>query len=63
MKEYRKKGTTPMIPWSPYVSMLGVSVWEGDTPELGGMIASNPSDPFDMWYVSKSYFEENYEEA
>lgn len=48
----------------PYVvdeDMGGVSVAECDTPELGGMIAVNPDDKSDRWYVAKKFFEDNYE--
>ena len=63
MKAYRKKGTTPMEPWTPTFNMFGVSVSEGDTPGEGGMIARDPKNPSDRWYVAKAYFEEHYEEA
>lgn len=47
--------------WTPDYDMTGVSVWEGDTPEIGGMVAQNPKDATDRWYVAKAFFEENYE--
>lgn len=62
-KEYRKKHTQLMRPYIPGESLDGVSVSEQDTPELGGMIAVNGSNPNDMWYVSKEFFENNYVEA
>jgi hypothetical protein len=61
MKNYRKKELQPMEPWTPDYDMTGVSVWEGDTPEVGGMIAQNPKDATDRWYVAKAFFLENYE--
>ena len=63
MKSYRKKGTTPMRPYLAGESLAGVSVSETDTPGLGGMIAHNPANPDDQWYVAKAYFDEHYEEA
>lgn len=63
MKKYRKKGTTPMEPWTPTFNMHGVSVSEGDTPGEGGMIAYNPAKLGDRWYIAKAYFKEHYEEA
>lgn len=58
---YRKKNVQPMRPYVPGEDMTGISVSTGDTPELGGMIAQNPTNPKDKWYVSKKFFEENYE--
>ena len=40
--------------------LTGISVNKEDTPELGGMIAVNPSNPEDRWYVAKQFFEDNY---
>ena len=71
MKNYRKKGTTPMRPYIPGESLDGcaacgskrVSVSAEDTPGEGGMIAHNPDNPSDQWYIAKAYFEGHYEEA
>ena len=60
-KLYRKKNLQPMREYLPGEDLTGVSVWEGDTLEEGGMIAKNPEDSSDVWYVSKSFFNENYE--
>lgn len=38
----------------------GVSVWDGDVVEMGGMVAQNPKNLDDQWYVGKAFFEENY---
>lgn len=62
-KNYRKKGVQPMRPYIEGEDLSGVSVNAEDTPEVGGMIARNPKNHKDQWYVSKKYFEENYEEA
>ena len=59
-KDYIKQTRQPMRPYIPGEDLTGISVWEGDTPEEGGMIAINPKDPSDMWYVSKTFFNENY---
>lgn len=59
-QNYIKKAIQPMRPYTPGEDLTGISVWEGDVPELGGMIAVNPKDPNDKWYVAKKYFEENY---
>ena len=50
----------------PYVvgeNLTDISVNSEDMPELGGMIAVNATNPKDMWYVAKKFFEDNYEEA
>ena len=62
-KNYRKKNVQPMRPYVPGEDMTGISVNKEDTPELGGMIAVNPNNPEDRWYVAKQFFEDNYEEA
>lgn len=63
MKNYRKKGTTPMEPWTPTSNMFCVTVSAEDTPGDGGMIAHNAAKPSDQWYIAKAYFEEHYEEV
>lgn len=62
-KNYRKKNVQPMRPYVPGEDLSGVSVSSEDTPEIGGMIAINPNNPADQWYVAKAFFEENYIEA
>lgn len=60
---YRKKNVQPMRPYVEGESMEGISVNKEDTPEIGGMIAVNPKNPEDKWYVAKKFFEDNYELA
>jgi hypothetical protein len=62
-KNYIKKALQPMRPYVPGEDLTGISVWDGDEPEEGGMIAVNPKDPNDKWYVAKKFFRENYVEA
>ena len=59
---YRRKGLAEMRPYVPGES-LGFSVNPVDTPELGGMVARNPKNHEDQWYVAKQYFEDNFEEV
>ena len=59
--KYRRIGLSEMRPYVPGESMEGISVSATDTPELGGMIARNPKNHADQWYVAKKYFEENLE--
>ncbi len=61
-KKYRKRGTTLLRPYETGEDMDGISVSKEDTPEVGGMIAYDPSDDA-KWYVAKHYFEKNYELA
>ena len=60
-KKYRKKNNQLMRPYVSGEDMIGISVALGDTPEEGGMIAVNPEDTEDIWYVSKKFFDSNYE--
>ena len=64
-KNYIKQILQPMRPYieGEDLEAQGVSVWAGDTPEVGGMIAYNPKSATDRWYVAKQFFEENYIEA
>ena len=60
-KLYRKTAVQPMRPYVKGENMKGVSVANDDTPEVGGMIAVNLEDAKDIWYVSKKFFDSNYE--
>lgn len=62
-KNYRKKNLQPMRPYEPGEDLTGVSVNKEDTPEIGGMIAINPQNQEDKWYVAKKFFNDNYELA
>lgn len=63
MENYRKKSIQPMRPYIEGEDMKDISVAECDTPEIGGMIAHNPDNPKDQWYVAKQYFIDNYEQV
>jgi len=66
MKLYRKTGLISAIPWTPDTDMTRVSVSpaDRDLPSLeGGMIACNPVNPDDRWYIAPTYFAKNYEPA
>ena len=62
-KKYRKVGIAEMRPYVVGEDLTGISVNKEDTPEPGGMIARNPINNDDRWYVAKRFFEDNYEEA
>ena len=67
IKNYRKKGVQPMIPWNEHIPMDGVSISDADTangsPQQGDMIAMNINDSEDRWLVAEKFFIDNYEEA
>lgn len=60
-KKYRRRGSAELRPYVPGEDLSNVSVSAGDTPEEGGMIARNPRDPTDLWYITKEYVENNFE--
>jgi len=62
-RNYRKKNVQPMRPYVPGEDLTGVSISPEDTLEEGGMIAQNPENPDDKWYIAKTFFLENYEAA
>ncbi|HEC60896.1 MAG TPA: hypothetical protein ENI27_01425 [bacterium] len=59
-RKYKKHSTQEMRPYVPGESLDGMSVSERDTPEKGGMIARGVDDGA-LWYVSKRFFNDNYE--
>jgi hypothetical protein len=62
-KDYLKKNVQPMRKYVPGEDLSGISVSKDFTPEEGGMIACDPNNPADKWYVAKDFFEANYIEA
>ena len=47
----------------PYIvgeAMHRIKITRGISPKLGGMIAVNPSNPIDQWYVSPEQLSEEY---
>jgi hypothetical protein len=59
-KKYRKTAIQEMRPYVLGEDLTGMSVSEEDTPEVGGMIVRG-SDNGACWYVSKEFFNKNYE--
>ena len=59
--KYRRKGIAEMRPYEPGEDLDDISVNKEDTPEWGGMIARNPDNHADKWYVAKAYFEKHFE--
>ena len=63
-KQYRRTGLSEMRPYIAGEDMSNVSVSPEDIPELDmGMIARNPKNHADQWYVNRGYFNENLEEV
>jgi hypothetical protein len=59
-KNYRKKNLQSMRPYIPGEDMSGISVSPEDNVSIGGMIAINPANEDDKWYVAKDFFDSNY---
>lgn len=59
--KYIRQGHSEMRPYVPGEDMTGISVSDTDTPALGGMIARNPVNHKDQWYVTEEYFKKNFE--
>jgi hypothetical protein len=59
-KEYLKIKTQSMRPYIEGEDLKGILVAAEDLPEKGGMIARG-KDIGACWYVSKTYFELNYQ--
>lgn len=63
-KKYRRTGLSEMRPYVLGEDMSNISVSEVDNPETDmGMIARNPENHSDQWYVAREYFEKNLEEV
>ena len=62
-KFYRKTAVQEMRPYIVGEDLSGISVNSEDTPEFGGMIARNPKNHKDQWYVAKAFFEASYTDA
>jgi hypothetical protein len=63
-KTYIRKGAAEMRPYVHGEDLSGISVSDQDAPPNdGGMIARNPDNHEDRWYVNRAYFEKNFEEA
>ena len=63
-KQFKRKGLSEMRPYVLGENLSGISVSpEDDPPNDIGMIARNPINHNDQWYVAKKYFEENFEPA
>jgi len=66
MSEFKKYGRTNIAEMREYVKgedMSKISVAAVDDPENDmGMVARNPQNHDDQWYVARKYFEDNFKE-
>lgn len=63
-KQYRRTGLSEMRPYVLGEDLSEVSVAATDDPPTDmGMIARNPQNHNDQWYVARKYFEDNLEEV
>lgn len=63
-KQYKRKGLSEMRPYVKGEDMTGIMISEADKQLFtleGGMVARNPKNHDDKWYVAKKYFEDNLE--
>lgn len=60
--KYSKKGFVEIRNYIPGEDLTGISVNREDSPAEGGMIARNPDNHADQWYISKKFFEDHYDE-
>lgn len=63
-KFYKRKGLSEMRPYIFGEDLTKISVAAVDDPITDmGMIARNPKNHLDQWYVARKYFEDNLELA
>lgn len=63
-KLYKRKGLSEMRPYVKGEDLSKISVAAVDSPEEDmGMVARNPVNHEDQWYVARKYFEDNLEPA
>lgn len=63
-KSYNRTGWSQMRPYVKGEDLSAVSVSDEDSPiEDMGMIARNPENHADQWYVARQYFEDNFRPA
>lgn len=61
-KQYKRKGVSELRPYIKGEDLSAISVSGVDNPDEDmGMVARNPLNHADQWYVARKYFEENLE--
>ena len=64
-KRYQRKGQILARPHIPGEDLSKISVADIDRERVnqpGNMIAADPSNPDDQWFVNRAYFAKHYEE-
>ena len=62
-KQYQRTAIAEMRPYIRDESLVGISVSAVDDPVNDmGMIARNPKNHADQWYVARQYFLDNFKE-
>ena len=62
-KSYRRANTAEMRPYILGEDLTNISVADVDDPKNDmGMVARNPKNHKDQWYVARQYFKDNFEE-
>jgi len=62
-KKYRRTNVAEMRPYIQGEDLSDISVADVDSPSMDmGMVARNPKNHKDQWYVAKQYFKDNFEE-
>lgn len=63
-KQYKRKKLSEMRPYVRGESLENITVSTVDDPETDmGMVARNPANHDDQWYIARQYFEDNLEPA
>jgi len=61
-KKYRRTNIAEMRPYVLGEDLARISISNEDNPKTDmGMIARNPKNHKDQWYVARQYFEDNFE--
>lgn len=62
-KQYTRTNIAEMRPYVKGENLSPISVSPEDDPLTDmGMVARNPKNHKDQWYVARAYFEDNFEE-
>jgi hypothetical protein len=63
-KQYKRKGLSEMRPYVKDEDLTAISISDQDDPQTDmGMVARNPKNHEDQWYVARAYFDDNLELA
>ena len=61
--KYKRSNVAEMRPYILDEDLTNISVADVDDPKNDmGMIARNPKNHKDQWYVARKYFDDNFEE-